>query len=100
MKSDKDLFRALQERNKNVRLFTEAQILDLMAKARKEVIDDHKKRVPDMDILKKEFNSVIEEIENNPVKKAGYNRLSQDKLFWVWFTNGAAAVLKRFKDAN
>ncbi len=100
MKSDKDLFRVLQERNKNVRLFTEAQILDLMAKARKEVIDDYKKRIPNMDILKSEFNTMLDKSKNDTSLAAGYNLLSDDKRAWAWFTQGAAAVLKRFKDAN
>lgn len=100
MKSDKDLFEELKNRNKNVRLFTEAQILDLMAKARKEVTNDQKKRVPQMKDLQEEFKGILDGIKNDPEKRACYNRLTQDKLFWVWFTNGAAAVLKRFKDAN
>lgn len=97
MKSDKDLFRELQERNRNVRLFTEAQILELMEKARKEVIDDRKKRIPNMKELKEEFWSMLDKSKNDATQKAYFMRLTEDNKAWVWFTQGAAAVLKRFK---
>lgn len=100
MKTDKQLFNELQERHKTVRLFTEAQILDLMGKARREVIEDRQKRVPDMKALQEEFNAKLERSKNDPSMAPMYNRLTDDKKAWVWFAEGAASVLKRFRDAN
>ncbi len=100
MKSDRDLFKELQERNRNVRLFPEERILELMGKARKEIIDDQKKRIPNMQDLQKEFNAEMDRSKNDASIAPMYNRLTDDKKAWVWFTQGAAAVLKRFKDAN
>lgn len=100
MKSDKDLFKELQERNRSVRLFTEAHILELMAKARKELTDDHKKRIPNMVELQKEFSAMLEKSKTDPKLVSGYSRLTEDKKAWVWFTQGAAAALKKFKEVN
>ncbi len=100
MKTDQQLFQEFREKNRTPRLFTEAQILQLMEKARKEVINDNKSRIPTMETLQKEFNETLEKTMNDPTLVACYKRLTWDKLKWVWFTHGAAAALKKFKNAK
>lgn len=100
MKSDQELFNEFHAKFRTVRLFTEAQMLQLMGRARQEVINDTKSRLPSMDLLKKEFEEALAKVKDDPSLVASYNRLTQDKAAWVWFTQGVAIVLKRFKDAN
>lgn len=97
MKTDQDLFNEFREKNGNARLYPEEKILQLMASARKEVNNDIKAKMPKMETLKDEFKAILQQVKDDPEKRACYNRLTQDKVFWVWFTQGAAAVLKRFK---
>lgn len=97
MKSDKDIFKEFRERNRSTRLFTEEQVLSFMDKARTEVLRDTKNRIPKIEQLQDEFKVELSKTKNDPGMAACYSRLTQDKTAWVWFTQGAAAVLKRFK---
>jgi hypothetical protein len=97
MKSDQDLLRAWSERNGKPRLLTEATVLQLMAKARQEVENAYKSKLPKIEQLQDEFNVELAKTKNDLTLAACYKRLTPDKTAWVWFTNGAAAVIKRFK---
>lgn len=97
MKTNQDLFEEFRAKNGNARLYPEEKILQLMESARIEVRNDFKVRFPKTDMLKKEFKIVLEEVMKNETKKACYNGLSQNQLFWVWFAQGAAAVIKKLR---
>ncbi|HLN56110.1 MAG TPA: hypothetical protein VK207_08960 [Bacteroidales bacterium] len=97
MKTDQELIKDLREKKNIGRLLTEDQALYLMGKARTEVINDAKKKIPDMKALQDEFTTQLAKSKNDPAMAACYKRLTPDKAAWVWFTAGAAAVLKKFK---
>lgn len=97
MKTDKEILQAWSEKNGKPRLLTEATVLQLMGKARKEVENDYKSKLPKVENLQDEFNIELAKTKNDLNLAACYRRLTPDKTAWVWFTNGAAAVIKRFK---
>ena len=100
MKTDQQLFNEFWERNGKPRLLPDKTVLQLMGKARMEVINDAKDKMPTMETLKKDFNGALEKSKTDPKLVACYSRLEPDKAAWVWFTQGAAAALKKFKDAD
>jgi hypothetical protein len=98
MKSDQDLLRAWSERNGKPRLLTEATVLQLMAKARQEVINDVKEKIPKKDMLEGDFKAFHKRVIEDPEIRAAYNQLTQEQVYWAWFSQGASAAIKKFKD--
>jgi hypothetical protein len=97
MKTDQQLYNEFRGKNGNARLYPEEQILKLMEKARIEERTDFKERIPKIETLKKLFKEEFEAVKKNETKRACYNGLSQNQLFWVWFAQGAAAVIRKLK---